>query len=96
MSGVVERMECLGTGDEILDILHGGYLLCSKVESNVFACQVNKGTSMVSEVFNEYPYEPTGAKEAVDAGDVYRYRPILNFLCLGFMGDTAFVVAPLP
>jgi hypothetical protein len=35
---------------------------------------------MLSEVFDEYPYESTGAKEAVDAGDVYRYRPILNFL----------------
>jgi hypothetical protein len=50
---------------------------------------------MLSEVFNEYPYKPIGAKEAVDTGDVYRYRPVLNFLRLGFMGDTAFVVAPL-
>jgi hypothetical protein len=38
-------------GDEILDILHGGYLVCSKVESNVLARQVNKGMGMLSEVF---------------------------------------------
>jgi hypothetical protein len=50
---------------------------------------------MLSEVFNEYPHEPTGAKEAADAGDIYRYWPVLNLLRLGFMGDTAFVVAPL-
>jgi hypothetical protein len=45
------------------------------MEGNVFARQVNKGTGMLSEIFNEYPYEPTGAKEAADAGDVYQYRP---------------------
>jgi hypothetical protein len=50
---------------------------------------------MLSKIFNEYPYKPTGAKEAADAGDVYWYRPVLNFLHLGFMGDTAFVIAPL-
>jgi hypothetical protein len=89
MSGVIERTEHWGAGDKILDFL------CSKVESNVFARQVNKGMSMLSEVFNKYPYEPTGAKEATDAGDVYWYQPILNFLCLGFMGDMAFILAPL-
>jgi hypothetical protein len=89
-------MEHWGAGDEILDILHGCYLPHSKVESNVFACQVNKGTGMLSKVFNEYLYEPTGAKEATDAGDIYWYQPVLNFPCLGFMEDTAFVIALLP
>jgi hypothetical protein len=64
--------------------------------SAVFAHQVNKGTSMLSEVFYEYLYKPAGAKKAVDASDVHRYQPILNFLCFGFMGDTAFVIALLP
>jgi hypothetical protein len=95
VSGIVERTERWGTGDEILDILHSCYLLCSEMEGNVFAHQVNKGTGMLSEVFYEYPHEPTGAKEATDAGDVCRYWPVLNLLCLGFMGDTAFIVAPL-
>jgi hypothetical protein len=88
VSGVIERTERWGAGDKILDILHGCYLLCSKVESNVFALQVNKGTGMLSKIFDEYPYKPTGAKEAADTSDIYRYRPILNFLHLGFMGDT--------
>jgi hypothetical protein len=92
---VVEWTECWGADDEVLDILHGGYLFCSKVENNVFAHQVNKGMGMLSEVFNVYSYEPTGAKEAMDASDIYQYQPVLNFLCLGFMGDMAFVVAPL-
>jgi hypothetical protein len=86
VSGVVERMERWRVGDKILDVLHGCYLLCSEMEGNVFVHQVNKGTSMLSEVFYEYLYKPAGAKKAADAGDVYRYRPILNFLCLGFMG----------
>jgi hypothetical protein len=89
-------MERWGAGDEILDVLHGFYLLCSKVESNVFARQVNKGMSMLSEVFYEYSYKPTGAKKALDASDIYWYQPILNFLCFGFMGDMAFIIAPLP
>jgi hypothetical protein len=96
MCGVVERTECWRAGDEILDVLYGCCLLCSKVESNVFAHQVNKGMSMLSEAFDEYPYKSTGAKKATDASDVYRYRPVLNFLRFGFMGDTAFVIAPLP
>jgi hypothetical protein len=96
VSGVVERTERWGVGDEVLDVFHGCYLLCSKVEGNVFARQVNKGTSMLSEIFDEYSYESAGAKKAADAGDVYQYWPILNFLCFGFMGDTAFVIAPLP
>jgi hypothetical protein len=50
---------------------------------------------MLSEVFNEYSYEPTGTKEAADASDIYWYWPVLNFLRLGFMGDTTFIVAPL-
>jgi hypothetical protein len=50
---------------------------------------------MLSKIFNEYLDKPAGAKEAADAGDVYQYRPVLNFLCLAFMGDVAFVVAPL-
>jgi hypothetical protein len=50
---------------------------------------------MLSKIFNECLYEPTGAKKTTDAGDVYRYRPVLNLLRFGFMGDTAFVVAPL-
>jgi hypothetical protein len=95
MSGVVERTERWGTGDEVLDVLHSRYLFCSEMESNVFARQVNKGMGMLSKIFDEYPYEPAGAKEAADAGDVYWYQPVLNFLCLGFMGDTAFVIAPL-
>jgi hypothetical protein len=66
------------------------------MEANVFACQVNKGTGMLSEIFDEYSYKPTSAKKAMDAGDIYRYRPVLNFLCFGFMGDMAFVIAPLP
>jgi hypothetical protein len=74
VSNVIKWTECWGAGDEILDILHGCYLLCSKMESNVFACQVNKGMGMLSEVFNEYPYEPTSAKKAMDISDVYRYR----------------------
>jgi hypothetical protein len=65
------------------------------MESNVFARQVNKGTGMLSKIFDEYQYKPTGAKEAADAGDVYQYRPVLNFLRLDFMGDMAFVIAPL-
>jgi hypothetical protein len=66
------------------------------VESNVFAHQVNKWMGMLSEIFNEYLYKPAGAKEAADAGDINRYWPILNLLHLGFMGDTAFIVALLP
>jgi hypothetical protein len=66
------------------------------MESDVFACQVNKETSMLSEVFYEYLYKPAGAKKAADASDIYWYWPILNFLCLGLMGDMAFVIAPLP
>jgi hypothetical protein len=50
---------------------------------------------MLSKVFNEYSYEPAGAKEAVDTGDIYRYWPVLNLLCFGFMGDTAFIVRTL-
>jgi hypothetical protein len=65
------------------------------MEGDVFARQVNKGTGMLSKIFDEYSYEPAGAKEAADAGDIYRYWPVLNLLCFGFMGDTAFVVAPL-
>jgi hypothetical protein len=65
------------------------------MKSNVFARQVNKGTGMLSKIFDEYPYEPAGAKEAADTGDVYRYRPVLNLLRFGFMGNTAFVVASL-
>jgi hypothetical protein len=65
------------------------------MERNVFAHQVNKGTGMLSKIFDEYPYEPAGAKEAVDASDIYRYRPVLNLLRFGFMEDTAFVVASL-
>jgi hypothetical protein len=95
VSGIIEWTERWGAGDEFLDVLHSGYLLCSKMENNVFACQVNKGMGMLSKVFNEYSYKPTGAKEAVDASDIYWYWPVLNFLCLGFMGDMAFVVAPL-
>jgi hypothetical protein len=66
------------------------------MEGNVFAHQVNKEKGMLSKIFDEYPYKPTGTKKAVDAGDVYRYRPVLNFLRLGFMRDMAFVVALLP
>jgi hypothetical protein len=66
------------------------------MEANVFARQVNKGTGMLSEIFDEYPYKSTGAKKAADTGDVYQYRPVLNFLRLGFMGDMASVIAPLP
>jgi hypothetical protein len=50
---------------------------------------------MLSKIFNEYLYKPTSAKEATDAGGVYRYQPVLNFLHLGFMGDMAFIIAPL-
>jgi hypothetical protein len=89
-------MERWRAGDEVFDVLHGCYLLCSEMEANVFARQVNKGTSMLSEVFYEYPYKPAGAKKAADAGDVYQYQPVLNFLCFSFMGDMAFVIAPLP
>jgi hypothetical protein len=89
-------MECWRVGDKVLYILHGCYLFCSKVEDNVFASQVNTGTSMLSEVFYEYSYEPAGAKKAADAGDIYQYQPILNFLHLGFMGDMAFTIALLP
>jgi hypothetical protein len=95
MSGVVEQTECWGTGDKIFDILHSCYLLCSEIESNVFVHQVNKGTGMLSKIFDEYPYEPADAKEAVDASDVYRYWPVLNLLRFGFMGDMAFIVASL-
>jgi hypothetical protein len=66
------------------------------MEDNIFAPQVNKGTSMLSEVFYEYSYEPAGAKKAADASDVYLYQPILNFLHFGFMGDMAFIIALLP
>jgi hypothetical protein len=96
MSSVIEQMECWGAGDKVFDVLHSCYLLCSEMESNVFVCQINKGTSMLSEVFDKYSYEPTGAKKAADASDIYQYRPVLNFLHLGFMGDTAFIVALLP
>jgi hypothetical protein len=65
------------------------------MEGNVFARQVNKGTGMLSKIFDEYPYKPASTKKAADAGDIYQYWPILNFLRLGFMGDTAFVIAPL-
>jgi hypothetical protein len=51
---------------------------------------------MLSEIFNEYPYKPTSTKKAADAGDIYWYRPVLNFLRLGFMWDMAFLIAPLP
>jgi hypothetical protein len=95
VSGVVERTEHWGTGDEIFDILHSCYLLCSEMESNVFAHQVNKGMGMLSKIFDEYLYEPAGAKEAMDASDVYRYQPVLNLLHFGFMGDTAFIAASL-
>jgi hypothetical protein len=50
---------------------------------------------MLSKIFDEYLYEPTGAKEATDTGDVYWYWPVLNLLCFGFMRDTAFIIAPL-
>jgi hypothetical protein len=60
-------------GDEIFDFLHSCYLLCSEMEGNVFARQVNKGTGMLSNIFDEYPYKPTSTKKAADAGDVYRY-----------------------
>jgi hypothetical protein len=96
VSGVVERTERWRAGDEVFDVLYGCYLVCSEMEANVFARQVNKGTGMLSKIFNEYLYKSTGAKKAVDAGDVYWYRPILNFLRLGFMGDMAFIVLPLP
>jgi hypothetical protein len=65
------------------------------MESNVFAHQVNKGMGMLSKIFDEYPYEPAGAKEAADAGDVYWYWLVLNLLCFGFMGDMDFIVALL-
>jgi hypothetical protein len=65
------------------------------MESNVFARQVNKGKGMLSKIFDEYSYEPASAKEAADTGDIYWYRPVLNFLGLGFMGDTAFIIALL-
>jgi hypothetical protein len=65
------------------------------MEGNVFARQVNKGMGMLSKIFDEYPYKPASTKKAADAGDICRYRPILNFLCLGFMGDTSFVITPL-
>jgi hypothetical protein len=96
MSGVIEPTECWGASDEVFDVLHSCYLLCSKMEGNVFAHQVNKGTGMLSKIFDEYPYKPAGAKEAMDTGDVYWYWPVLNFLRLGFMGDVAFIIAPLP
>jgi hypothetical protein len=51
---------------------------------------------MLSEIFDEYLYKPAGAKKAADASDVYWHRPILNFLYFGFMGDMAFIIAPLP
>jgi hypothetical protein len=51
---------------------------------------------MLSEVFYEYLYKPAGAKKAVDASDIYQYRPILNFLHFGFIGDTTFGIALLP
>jgi hypothetical protein len=73
MSGIVERTERWGAGDEVLDVFHGCYPLCSKVEGNVFVCQVNKGMGMLSKIFDEYPYKPAGAKKAIDAGDVYWY-----------------------
>jgi hypothetical protein len=65
------------------------------MEANVCVHQVNKGMSMLSEVFYEYLYKPAGAKKAADASDIYQYRPVLNFLCFGFMGDMAFIIAPL-
>jgi hypothetical protein len=51
---------------------------------------------MLSKVFYEYPYKPASAKKAADVGHIYRYQLVLNFLCLGFMGDTAFRIVPLP
>jgi hypothetical protein len=48
---------------------------------------------MLRKIFDEYPYKPTSAKKAADTGDIYRYRPVLDFLCFGFMGDMAFVAA---
>jgi hypothetical protein len=65
------------------------------MEGNVFVRQVNKGMGMLSKIFDEYPYKPASTKKAADTGDVCQYRPILNFLRLGFMGDTSFVIAPL-
>jgi hypothetical protein len=88
-------MECWRVGDEIIDDLHGCYLLCSEMEDNVFACQVNKGTSMLSKIFYEYLYKSTGTKKATGTGDIYWNWPVLN-LHFGFMGDTAFIIAPLP
>jgi hypothetical protein len=52
--------------------------------------------TVLSEIFYEYLYESTGAKKTADTGDVYQYWPVLNFLCFGFMGDTALIIAPLP
>jgi hypothetical protein len=56
------------------------------MEANVFARQVNKGMSMLSKIFYEYLYKPTGAKKATDASDIYRYQPILNFCILASWG----------
>jgi hypothetical protein len=51
---------------------------------------------MLSKIFCEYPYGSAGTKKAMDTSDIYWNRPVLYSLYFGFMGDTAFVVAPLP
>jgi hypothetical protein len=40
--------------DEVYNVLHSCYLLCSEMEGNVFARQVHKGTGMLSKIFDEY------------------------------------------
>jgi hypothetical protein len=50
---------------------------------------------MLSKIFYEYPYESAGTEKATDTGDVYRNRPVPDFLCFGFMGDTAFIITLL-
>jgi hypothetical protein len=51
---------------------------------------------MVSDIFYEYLYKSTGTKKSSHSGDVLQNWPVLYFLCFGFMGDTAFVIALLP
>jgi hypothetical protein len=50
---------------------------------------------MLSKIFDEYPYKSTDTEKSTDAGDICWHWPIHNFLHLGFMGDTAFIITPL-
>jgi hypothetical protein len=51
---------------------------------------------LLSEILYEYLYESAGTKKSSYSGDILQNWPVLYFLCFGFMGDTAFIIAPLP